>query len=90
MVGIGDLTLTGATSRSRSRRSIAHLPSEVASSKENLGIEEVLRNPVLASPVKAGSRKNRSKSIGPGSLDALRADSGNRQKVGTAAQTLSI
>ena len=87
MVGLEDFT--GATSRSRSRRSIAHLPlSEIASSKENLSVE-ALRNPVLVSPVKTGGRKSRSKSIGSGSLDALRDDSGNRQKVGTAAQTSS-
>ena len=74
---------TGTTSRSRSRRSIAHLPlSEIATSNENLSSE--------TSPVKPGSRKTRSKSIGPGSLDALRDDSGNRQKVGTAAQASSI
>ena len=83
MDGLGDLTET--TSRSRSRRSIAHLPiPEIASSKENYS-NEALCNSVLASPVKAGSRKSRSKSIGPGGLDALRDDSGNRQKVGTAA-----
>ena len=88
MEGIGDLT--GAISRSRSRRSIAHLPlSEIASSKESLS-NEAVRNPGLASPVKAGGRKSRSKSIGPGGLDALRDDSGNRQKVGTAVQASSI
>ena len=38
--------------------------------------------PALVSASRPGTKKARSKSIGPGGLDALRSDSGNRQRVG--------
>lgn len=67
--------------RKKSRKSIAHPPS--ADNKENM-TEDV---GVLAgggkSAFTAGGRpkKSRSKSIGPGGLDALTDTAGNRRKV---------
>ncbi len=61
----------------QSRKSVAHFPSpDVNNSKENATIQ-------LSSvpQEKPASRKPRSKSIGPGGLDALREGAGNRRQV---------
>ena len=72
---------TKTSARPRSRKSIAHMPSsEMANGKENL-TSIVPETPALVSPSKVGTKKARSKSIGPGGLDALQNDSGNRQRV---------
>ena len=74
-----------AAVRPRSRRSIAHVPrSKITSSldKENGTVD-------LGSAVSHGGneksamkdRKSRSKSLGPGGLDALQNTNGNRRKV---------
>ncbi len=71
--------------RPRSRKSIAHLPSPDAGSevedKENIGADVL--SAVHLQPTTAGAtkKKSRSKSFGPGGLDALREDTGNRRKV---------
>lgn len=76
---------TKVNPRPRSRKSIAHVPSsEIIGSKENVVTEAL----VLASPERAGIKKSRSKSLGPGGLDALRDDSGNRQKVRTTVDSV--
>lgn len=70
-----------ARATARSRKSIAHLPSpEVNIDKENVTIDSVaqLRSVTEA---KSTSRKPRSKSIGPGGLDTLKEDAGNRRQV---------
>ena len=62
----------------RTRKSIAHLPSPVVGlDKENT--EHGTSSTTGAE--KAAARKGRSKSLGPGGLDALKEDAGNRQKV---------
>lgn len=70
-----------AATRPRSRKSITHIPStDATSDKENLTVDTA----GLASvPTQSTSRvkKSRSKSIGPGGLDALYSDAGNRRKV---------
>lgn len=68
-----------SSSRPRSRKSIAHFStSELESDKEN-------PNNDVKVNIEAGKGKlkGRSKSIGPGGVDALQDDSGNRQKVMT-------
>lgn len=63
--------------RPRSRKSIAHLPSLEMTEKENGMIDSA----GLAATAKAASKKSRSKSIGPGGLDALQEGTGNRRDV---------
>jgi kinetochore protein Spc7/SPC105 len=63
----------------RTRKSIAHLPSpDVSFDKENT--EHGISSTSALS--KVAGKKGRSKSLGPGGLDALKADAGNRQPVG--------
>ena len=63
--------------RPRARKSIAHIPlQDPVVEKENT--EELLSN---ASTNPKPAKKIRSKSLGPGGLDALKEDAGNRQKV---------
>ncbi|KAI9752145.1 MAG: hypothetical protein M4579_005745 [Chaenotheca gracillima] len=73
--------------RPRSRKSIAHLPSpnktDTAEEKENLEQEVTgSLHDAKRRSVRPGSslKKSRSKSIGPGGLDALKEGVGNRQK----------
>lgn len=72
---------TGKSQRPRSRKSIAHMPSYNITNKENVTIDSAVLPPtqILA------SKKSRSKSIGPGGLDALKEGSGNRGEVRLAA-----
>lgn len=59
----------------RTRKSIGtHTDVRRATEKENATID-------VASSVGAGRRKTRSKSLGPGGLDALKQGSGNRRAV---------
>ena len=72
------MSTTVPQSRPRARKSIANLPSpDIISDKENAASSGLGSN----SSSKASGKKSRSKSIGPGGLDALKEDSGNRQKV---------
>jgi kinetochore protein Spc7/SPC105 len=68
--------------RPKSRKSLAHIPSAKAMDLENmtadLGALSSGKQPV---PIEKASKKSRSKSIGPGGLDALKDTSGNRRKV---------
>ena len=67
--------------RSRSRKSISHIPTfDAIGNKENLAAESADITGVEAQS-RAGIKKSRSKSLGPGDLDALRNESGNGQKV---------
>lgn len=71
-----------AIGRPRSRKSIAHIPSgNEVRDKENLTVDTA-GLAISTSKNTSVGRKNRSKSIGPGGLDALQSDAGNRQKVG--------
>lgn len=67
--------------RPRSRKSLAHVPSS-AMDQENMtaDIGSLIggKKPV---PIEKASKKSRSKSIGPGGLDALKDTTGNRRKV---------
>ncbi|KAL8837034.1 MAG: hypothetical protein Q9170_002688, partial [Blastenia crenularia] len=72
--------------RPQSRKSIAHMPSPEFTNKENATIDSA----VLAPATKEASRKSRSKSIGPGGLDALQEGSGNRRQAAAATFVKSI
>ena len=66
--------------RPRSRQSIAHMPPiELMGEKENVTFDS--SGLVSASRLKPTTKKPRSKSIGPGGLDALQEGSGNRGTV---------
>ncbi len=77
---------TATRKRPRSRKSISHMPSSdtkaEAGNKENMtadlgSVGAVKRD----SGSKPPAKKLRSKSIGPGGLDALNEGSGNRREV---------
>ena len=61
----------------QSRKSIAHMPM---AEKENASLDSAAMS-TIASQLKEKSKKTRSKSIGPGGLDALKEGSGNRGEV---------
>ncbi|KAL9005822.1 MAG: hypothetical protein Q9188_001404 [Gyalolechia gomerana] len=77
---------TAKTQRPRSRKSIAYMPSSEITNKENAPVDAA----GLATAVKGASKKSRSKSIGPGGLDALQEGSGNRREAATATFVKSI
>ena len=63
----------------QARKSIAHMPStDIVGNKENL-TEGSATIGTLDAQVQQQGKKSRSKSIGPGGLDALKEDSGNKQ-----------
>ncbi|KAL9582661.1 MAG: hypothetical protein Q9212_003164 [Teloschistes hypoglaucus] len=73
-------------SRPLSRKSIAHIPSTDTVSIENNTVDTA----GLAPAVKGAPKKSRSKSIGPGGLDALNEVSGNRREAAAATFVKSI
>lgn len=65
----------------QARKSIAHTPSaDIIGDKENLTEPATIVG--LDAQGKQAAKKTRSKSIGPGGLDALKEGSGNKQEVG--------
>lgn len=73
--------VTLPATRPRSRKSLAHIPSSIADQENvtaDIGSLAGGKKPV---PIEKASKKSRSKSIGPGGLDALKDTSGNRRKV---------
>lgn len=65
----------------RSRKSIAQMPT-VAVNNANENVTVSLAVPLTSTARgNAAVKKPRSKSIGPGGLDALKEDSGNRRQV---------
>ena len=62
----------------RSRKSIAHVPSAGLSDKANTTVQGI---GLQEREQKTNGRKTRSKSLGPGGLEALGESSGNSQKV---------
>lgn len=73
--------------RPRSRKSIAHLPSpnsiEGEPGQENRDPAGTANTGIRSASLKADAvtKKSRSKSLGPGMLDALSETSGNKRKV---------
>ena len=67
------------------RRSLAHLPSaDLGADKENATLDSAALSAVGAH-AKHGAKKSRSKSLGPGGLDALQEGTGNRGRVGLSS-----
>lgn len=81
MASRDDMTLPAA--RPKSRKSLAHVPSANAMNKENMtaDIGAMAEHNKRAALGERPTKKSRSKSIGPGGLDALKDTSGNRRKV---------
>lgn len=83
-----------AAARPRSRRSLAHVPRSKMTSgldKENATTDigaMVPSDPSAKRIVK--DKKSRSKSLGPGGLDALQHSNGNRRKVAVAQGSARI
>jgi len=66
----------------QARKSLAHVPStDIGGDKENLTVDSAALSSMTA-PGKQATKKSRSKSIGPGGLDALKEGTGNKQEVG--------
>ncbi|KAL8778276.1 MAG: hypothetical protein Q9213_007496, partial [Squamulea squamosa] len=76
----------GKTQHPRSRKSIAHMSSANIVNKENVTVDST----TLGEAPKASHKKSRSKSIGPGGLDALKEGSGNRRETQAAPFVKSI
>ncbi|GLB10973.1 hypothetical protein AtubIFM57258_007385 [Aspergillus tubingensis] len=85
---------SAGSSRPRSRRSIAHVPrSQLTSTldKENATTNISSSQPIGERPkLSAKDKKSRSKSLGPGGLDALQDSNGNRRKSTAAFPLKSI
>lgn len=72
----------------QARKSIAHMPSAgIVGDKENATVDAGAIASFSAQG-KQAAKENRSKSIGPGGLDALKEGSGNKQEVGLPRQSL--
>jgi len=73
--------------RPRSRKSIAHMPSPdndaLLMDKENMTVDT---SAIAAKAALKLQKRSRSKSLGPGGIDALKEDAGNRRKVGVITQ----
>ena len=66
----------------QARKSLAHVPStDVSGDKENVKVDSAELSSLTAQG-KQATKKSRSKSLGPGGLDALRESTGNKQEVG--------
>lgn len=66
----------------QARKSLAHVPStNVSGDKENLKVDSAALSSLTVQG-KQATKKSRSKSLGPGGLDALRESTGNKQEVG--------
>ena len=70
------------------RKSIAHTPSAYLNGNEENTRLDGGTNASLSIQGKQAAKKNRSKSIGPGGLDALKEGSGNKQEVRLPTQYL--
>lgn len=75
-----EMTLPAA--RARSRKSLGSIPSAGIMDQENLTTDFAALAKGKRAPTEKPLRKSRSKSIGPGGLDALQNSAGNRRKVG--------
>lgn len=67
--------------RPRARKSLGHVPSAQDVDKENMTADVGLLVAGKRTAMDKTSRKSRSKSIGPGGLDALQDTAGNKRKV---------
>lgn len=70
----------------QARKSIAHTPSSDITGNEENATVDAGTIASFSAQGKQAAKKNRSKSIGPGGLDALKEGSGNKQEVGLPRQ----
>lgn len=70
--------------RPKARQSISHLPSSdaITSDKENVTVDTTTLQNRKAASSRSDKKKSRSKSMGPGGLEALKESTGNSAKVG--------
>lgn len=74
--------VTLPATRPKSRKSLGHIPSTSEMDQENATTDlGALAAGKRGGPIEKPSKKSRSKSIGPGGLDALKDSSGNRRQV---------
>ena len=74
--------VTLPATRPKSRKSLGHIPSNSEMDQENATADlGALAAGKRSLPMERPTKKSRSKSIGPGGLDALKDTSGNRRKV---------
>jgi len=73
--------MTLPATRPKSRKSLAHIPSSVMDQENMTADLGALVAGKKAVPIGKPAKKSRSKSIGPGGLDALKDTTGNRRKV---------
>jgi kinetochore protein Spc7/SPC105 len=79
-------TQTARPSRPKSRQSIAHIPSNNApNDKENITADVSSMQRTKSSAPQVDKKKSRSKSLGPGGLEALKESAGNSIKVRNVA-----
>lgn len=86
MASTNDSPPSDVQRRPRSRKSTGHLPSPDtypgSTDQENVGSSLDKDSHILhAEELGTGRKRLRSKSLGPGGVDALREDAGNRRKV---------
>ena len=75
-------TQTARPSRPKSRQSIAHISSNSApEDKENITADVSSMQRTKSSAPQVDKKKSRSKSLGPGGLEALKESAGNSLKV---------
>ncbi|CZT44728.1 related to spindle pole body protein [Rhynchosporium secalis] len=72
--------VTLPATRPKSRKSLAHIPSSQYIDQENMTMDVGALGEKKAIPFERPAKKSRSKSIGPGGLDALKDTTGNRRK----------
>lgn len=73
--------VTLPATRPKSRKSLGHISSAQSMDQENMTADVRTLITGKRAPIEKASRKSRSKSIGPGGLDALKDATGNRRKV---------
>ena len=74
----------------QARKSLAHVQStDIGRDKENLTVDSAALSSMTAQG-KQTTKKSRSKSIGPGGLDALKEGTGNKQEVGFSIATYKV
>jgi kinetochore protein Spc7/SPC105 len=74
-----EMTLPAA--RPKSRKSLGSIPSAGIMDQENMTTDFTALANGKRTPIEKPLKKSRSKSIGPGGLDALKSTTGNRRKV---------
>lgn len=73
--------VTLPATRPKSRKSLGHTSSAQNMDQENMTADVGTLIAGKRAPIEKAGRKSRSKSIGPGGLDALKNTTGNRRKV---------